>query len=381
VACGSLAGKTYFNVQVTAAAAVPASGAIPAYCDVKGTEAGTQHDMEVRLPNEWRQRYVQQGGGGFDGTVAPIGKTDTALSAGAVEGVNNGGHRDPSGGVLLNNPLVTERYAHTAILTATKFGKAVTAAYYGREPNFSYYQGCSNGGRGALNAAAKYGDEFNGVIAGAPTRNLVGQIEQWTRASALAMPTPDKLKAINAAAVAKCDALDGAADGIVSKWSACNFDPTTDVPASVGLTAQEAQAVKALMTDLKLSDGTTIYSGFGTGDMSFFGPAYGFLGVGHMRNIVLNDPNWSPTGFDVNAFYPTIKAVIDDRNGFNASAAGLAQFMQTGKKVIVWHGSDDSLLSHKDTVRTWLRHSGPLGRRWSTLGSTRSWAPAHSTQR
>ena len=148
------------------------------------------------------------------------------LSSGAVQTANNGGHRDPSGAIFLNNPLVVQRYAHTAILTATQFGKAVTNAYYGQEPKYSYYEGCSNGGRGALNAAAKYGDEFDGVIAGAPTRNLTGQIEQWTRASALTLPSVAKLTAINAAAVAKCDALDGATDGIVSNWQACKFDPT-----------------------------------------------------------------------------------------------------------------------------------------------------------
>ena len=117
------------------------------------------------------------------------GSTDVALSSGAVQTANNGGHRDPSGAIFLNNPLVVQRYAHTAILTATQFGKAVTNAYYGQGPKYSYYEGCSNGGRGALNAAAKYGDEYDGVIAGAPTRNLTGQIEQWTRATALTLPS------------------------------------------------------------------------------------------------------------------------------------------------------------------------------------------------
>jgi hypothetical protein len=361
IACGSLAGQTIENVQVTAATTVPATGTIPSYCKVSGTQVGTQHDIEVRLPADWQQRFVQQGGGGFDGQIPVVGTTNVALAQNAVQAANNGGHRDTTGAVLLNNPAAVQLYAHTAINVTTRFAKSVTEKYYGRRPNYSYFQGCSNGGRGALNAAAKYGSEFDAVIAGAPTRNLVGQIEQWTRAAGLAVPSAAKLTAVNAAAVAKCDALDGVADGIVSNWAACQFDPTTDVPAAAGLTAAEASAVKALMTDLKLADGTTIYSGYGTGSMAQWGPIFGFLGVGHMQNIVLNDATWSPTGFDVNANYATIANAIDGKYGFSASTSGLSDFLKSGKKVMVWHGSDDGLLSHKDTIRTWAPVAAEAG--------------------
>src|SRR6266446_6387369 len=306
ISCGSLAGNTIENVQVTAAVKVAATATLPAYCKVNGTQAGTQHDIEVRLPDDWQQRFVQQGGGGFDGSIPPVGKTNVALSQHAVLTANNGGNRDPSGAVLLNNPQLVQLYAHSAIPIAAKFGKAVAEKYYGRRPSYSYYQGCSNGGRGALNAAAKYGAEFDAVIAGAPTRNLPGQIEQWTRASALTMPSATKLA-----------------------------------------------AVKALMTDLKLADGTTIYSGYGIGSMAQWGPAYAALGVGHMRNVVLNAPFWSPSSFNVDTYYPTITGVIDGEYGFDASVSGLADFLKAGKKIMVWHGSDDALLSHKDTIRTW----------------------------
>ncbi|MDM0122599.1 tannase/feruloyl esterase family alpha/beta hydrolase [Variovorax arabinosiphilus] len=353
ISCASLAGQTVGNVQVTGAVPVAATAEVPAYCKVNGTQVGTQHDIEVRLPDVWQRRFVQQGGGGFDGSIPPVGAKNVALAQHAVLTANNGGHRDPSGAVLLNNQAVVQLYAHTAINVATKFGKAIAERYYAKTPSYSYYQGCSNGGRGALNAAAKYGSEFDAVIAGAPTRNLTGQIEQWTRASALAVPSPTKLTAINSAAVAKCDVLDGAKDGIVSNWSACQFDPTTDVPASVGLTPEEASAVKTLMTDLRLADGRTIYSGFGIGSMSQWGPAYASLGVGHMRNIVLNDASWAPSSFSVDAYYPTISGVIDGSYDFSASVSGLSDYLKAGKKIVVWHGSDDSLLSHKDTVRTW----------------------------
>jgi hypothetical protein len=354
VSCDALVGNTYYNIAVTAAVRVAASGSVPAYCKVSGHEPGTDHDLEVRLPDYWLGRYVQRGGGGFDGSIPPPALSTGALQAGAVQGANNGGHRDPTGAVLRDNPRAVDRYSHGAILAATRFGKAVTRAYYGRYPEYSYYEGCSNGGRGALNAAAKYGNEFDGVVAVAPTINLTGQIAQWTGAAALTMPSAGQFAQVHAAAVAQCDALDGAKDGIIANWQACQFDAARHIPRGVGLTSAQVHAIRAIMNDVKRADGSTLYSGFGFGDLGPGAPAYGMFGTGQMRSIVLNDASWMPEQFNLEQHQPMISAVIDARHQFSASPAGLTQFMHGGGKIIVWHGSDDALLSHKDTIRTWL---------------------------
>lgn len=360
--CASLVGEVYYNVTVTAAEHVPAANGIPAFCRVRGHEPGTDHDLEVRLPDQWQGRYVQRGGGGFDGSIPPLPMSATALRLGAVQGVNNGGHRDPTGAVLVDNPRGVERYAHVAIMIATRFGKAVTQAYYGQSPHHSYYEGCSNGGRGALNAAAKYGSEFDGVIAVAPTFNLSGQIAAWTQLAALSLPSAEQFGRIHAAAVARCDLQDGLKDGVVSNWQRCDFDPGRDVPRDVGLTAEQVAAARALMRDLQGADGTVLYSGFGVGDMAPGAPAFSAFGTGQMRHIVYNDLNWSPAGFSLEKDLPAIRKVVDDQYQFSASVSGLVQFMRDGGKVLVWHGSDDALLSHKDTIRTWAdvtRAAGP----------------------
>jgi pimeloyl-ACP methyl ester carboxylesterase len=375
VACESLVGKAYYNIRVTAAAKVAAVGGMPAFCKVSGHEPGTEHDLEVRLPDLWRGRYVQRGGGGFDGSIPPVAFSQGALNAGAVQGANNGGHRDPSGAALLNNPRAIERYAHAAILTATRFGKAVTKAYYGNYPQYSYYEGCSNGGRGALNAAAKYGNEFDGVIAVAPTTNLSGQIAQWTSAAALTMPTAAQFTQVHAAAVAKCDALDGAKDGIVSHWQACSFDASKDVPSSVGLTAAHVQAINTIMSEVKDSTGNVIYAGFGTGNLSFGAPAYAMFGTGQMRNIILNDATWSAAQFRTDQHLPLIKKVIDEQHQFSAANGDLIQFMRGKGKIIVWHGADDALLSHKDTIRSWQALQTEAGKELMSANSRLYIAP------
>ena len=357
VPCESLAGRELADVKITSAAKVDAAGGNPAHCKVLGTQTGTEHDIEALLPESWSGRLYQQGGGGFDGQLRePLSPMHAAapgsiaLASGAIVVANNGGYRDPTGQKLLNNPAATQLYAHTAILVVKKFGNALAKTYYGAAPKYSYYVGCSNGGRGAGNAASKYGDEYDGVIVGAPGLNMVGLVEGWTRAAALDVPEPAKLKAVNAAVVAKCDALDGVKDGVISNWQACNFDPAVDAPAA-GLTASQASAVKALLSDLKLKDGTTIYSGFGFGDMSQWAGGYAMFGTGHMRNIIFSDPKWSPAGFDVDANYSAIDQGMRGKYAFNPEPEGIVSFLQRGKKMIVWHGSDDSLISHRDTIR------------------------------
>jgi len=361
MACEALRGQTFINVEITGATHVDARGAVPGYCRVTGTERGTAHDLEVRLPDAWRGRYVQRGGGGFDGIIVPVGATNPALAAGAAQGANNGGHRDPTGADLRNNPRGLERYAHGAILIATRFGKAVTQAYYGQPAHHAYYDGCSNGGRGALNAAAKYGTEFDGVVAVAPTLNLSGQVAAWTRAAGLQLPSASQFAQIRAAALARCDEQDGLKDGVISAWHRCDFNVARDVPASVGLTPAQVAAAQAITSDLKSQDGKVLYSGYGLGDLSPGAPAFASFGTGHFRYVIENDPNWSPAGFDALAALPRIREVLEQQYQFNATVPDLVQYLQRGGRIMVWHGSDDALLSHRDTIRTWADLTAAAG--------------------
>jgi feruloyl esterase len=364
-ACANLLGRTFNQTLVTAAKVVAASDKVPGYCEVLATEIGTSHDMKALLPDAWARRYYQQGGGGMDGVIPElipekvnaVQGGGAALRAGAIVLGNNGGHRDPTGAALLNNPGASQRYAHTAIAIARDFGEALAQAYYGGSTEFAYYQGCSNGGRGALNAAAKYGAKFDAVIAGSPTRSDPGVTAQWLRLSQLPLPPYDKLKAVAAAAVSKCDGLDGVQDGIISNWRACAFDPARDVPPEIGLTPSEAGAIKSLMSDIERPQSSTVYSGYGYGfgdkSMKFSSKLYEFLGLGYMRYIVLNDPAWQATGFTVDAYFETIRSVLEDQYQFDAETAGLSAFLASGKKILVWHGSDDTIDSHRDTIRRW----------------------------
>lgn len=375
--CAGLEGLQFYNVTVTRAEQVPATASVPAFCRVGGHEAGTRHEIEVRLPAQWRGRYVQRGGGGFDGRLAPVEAAPVALRLGAVQTVNNGGHQDPSGAALLGDPRTTARYAHGAILTATLFGKAVTRAYYGDAPRYAYYEGCSNGGRGALNAAARYGHEFDGVVAMAPTLNMSGIIPAMVRNGALQLPSPTQLRQVHAAIVARCDALDGARDGIVANWQACDFDPVRHAPPGAGLTDDHLAALRTVWSDLHDSGGQLLYSPPGLSDLTEGAAVYARFGNGHMGFVVHGDAQWQPpaTGMDIAAELPKIRAAIEDQYQFSASVEALVRYLQRGGRIIVWHGTEDPILSHRDTIRTWAQVTRAAGDAATAAGSRLYIAP------
>lgn len=365
LACSELAGTTLAGFRISAARLVAAADDLPAYCAVEASEVGsegtTTHDVRALLPEVWAQRLYQQGGGGFDGvikellpkTVSAPSAGHAALKSGAMVLGNNGGHRDPTGRALLGQPAAIERYAHRAIGSVRDFADALALAYYGGVARHAYYQGCSNGGRGALNAAAKYGERFDAVIAGAPTFATAGQAAQWARAASLPVTDPATLGAVAAQAVKACDALDGAADGVIGDWAACTFDPRRDVAPAVELAPAAAAAIKGLIDGVTLADGTRVYSGFGFGSMAGYAAGYPLLGRGYLGYIVFDDAEWTGADFDLARDYPALVAVLEQRYQFSAETEGLARFLRAGKKMMVWHGSNDVVTSHKDSARAW----------------------------
>ena len=370
IACQTLVSLDLPGAVITSATQVAAAGATPAYCRVFATVA-PETDIELRLPDGWHQRLLHAGGNGFDGTIPNLNFNAAHLQQGYALAASNGGHRDPTGGPtrFLNEPVLVEDFAHAAIGKTVQLAKTVIEIYYGERPRHTYFSGCSNGGRGALNAAAKYGNEYDGVIAGAPSRNVPGLVAAWARAAQQVPPPPAKLTTMYRAQVALCDSDDGLADGIVSNPATCRFEVESlrcspGIDDSSCLTESEIQAVKTIRSDLQLMNGKTVYSRFGIGDPSKgfgvfmpLGPAgsptaSAFLGGGHLQYVVFDDPTYDLASFDLNRDLHDVRKVIDHVYDFSADTAPLARYLRSGKKMIVWQGTEDTALSHLDTVRS-----------------------------
>ena len=366
--CEALKDQPYGGAFITSAAMVPAAGSLPAYCRVtatigKNTDLRKEMDIEVWLPENWQKRLLHLGGGGYDGTI-PFESYPPAFRPNYIEkplqhgfalAGSNGGHRaeDYPGPTFALDYTMAQDYAYTAIGTTRRVAKALIAAHYGERPRYSYFWGCSNGGRGAFNAAAKYPHEYDGVVAASPSRNMPGLSAAWKEFTPALMLTPGKIATIKSASLAACDLLDGLTDGIISNPDACHFDPASlrcaSTPSDSCLTDPEIAIVKKIQSDLKLSDGTLIYSKTGFGELNWAGGYYG-LGQLFVDWMTFRNPSYSAWG--LNKDYPTLVEVLEGAYACSGETEALATYLDEDGKMIVVHGTDDTLLSHYDTART-----------------------------
>ena len=225
----------------------------PAHCLVKGKMkertgpidgASYAIGFEMRLPVEWNGRFLHQANGGLDGSVVlALGSVSGAapVAPGLVQGFavlsSDAGHGAPTPffGV---DPQARLDYGYQAVGTLTPMAKNLIKSAYGKAPDRSYLAGCSNGGRHAMVGASRYADQYDGILAGNPGFHLpkAATTQLWkaqqyaqvsTKDATTGLPdlttavTPTEFKLISSKILAKCDALDGAADGQVNDVAAC----------------------------------------------------------------------------------------------------------------------------------------------------------------
>jgi len=379
ISCQALSALALPHSVITSATVVPAQGSAPEYCRVLAT-AEPETDIEIRLPNAWAKRLLHLGGTGFDGVIPVLNTNVAELQAGYALTASNGGHRDPARGAtrFLDNATLIDDYAHAAIEKTVHVAKAVIAAYYGRPAKYSYFSGCSNGGREALNAAAHYGDEYDGVVAGAPAVNITGLISRWTYASRLTPPSAAKLAALDQAQTSQCDGQDGLLDGIIGNPAACSFDPASlrcpsNAPGDSCLTDPELQVVQTLRTDLTLENGRLVYPRYGIGNPSTglgvfmrLGPPgtptlSSSLSGGYLPYIVYSNPAYNTATYDIEVDRRTVVDVMERTYDFSANTNPLARYLRSGKKIIVWQGMEDTLVSHLETIHAYEKMTHKAG--------------------
>jgi feruloyl esterase len=285
------------NLQVASAVDVAASGALPAHCKVNGSlNARTGIDgkpyaigFELRTPQPaaWNGKFFFQGGGGTNGVIVPAtgnllnAPTGTALERGYAVASTDGGHgtgqSDVSFGV---DPQARSDYGYNAVGQVTVVAKKIVQSRFGQLPARSYLLGCSNGGRDAMVASSRFADHFDGYVAANPGFNLpkAAIAEQWDTQQFMSAAAPGQLPkdvfpaaAMNLVAqkiLAKCDALDGAADGIVNDRATCQaaFSIATDVPTCAGapdascLTAAQKTALQNIFGGARDSANHALYA-------------------------------------------------------------------------------------------------------------------------
>lgn len=411
--CADLATRiSYPDLAITAANPIAAGTLtiggkpVPAHCQVTGKmfqrvsavdRQSYAIGFEMRLPSAWNGRFFYQANGGTDGSVVtatgPVGgggPIDNALNQGFAVISSDAGHSGatPNFGV---DPQARLDYGYQAVGKLTPMAKNVIRTAYGKGPDRSYIGGCSNGGRHTMVAASRYNDQYDGFLVGDPgfrlplaaTANLAGG---RTYASLATNPgdistsfTQAERTLVSNAVLDKCDALDGAKDGLVQNIAACQtaFNLERDVPTCTGsrngtcLSPAQKSGIAKLFSGATTESGAKIYTSFpydaglataGWISWKFTSPAQRDAGAVAM---IWKVPPLDPATFDANNFMLTssLDTILAQINATNATYTESAMSFMTppnptnlsavknrGAKMLVYHGTSDPIFSSDDTT-------------------------------
>jgi hypothetical protein len=354
--------------------------------------------FELRLPKAWNGRFFHQGNGGLDGSVVTAtgsfggGPRTHALHQGFAVLSSDAGHPGSLGPAFGLDPQARLDYGYQAVGKLTPVAKEALRRVYGKAPDRSYFGGCSNGGRHAMVAAARYAQDYDGILAGAPGFNLplaaVANIWGAQRYATVAtnpanlstaFPATER-QLVSQAVLERCDALDGAEDGLVQDTTACQaaFNLDRDVPTCAGardgtcLTADQKTVIASVFAGATTSGGTRFYASFpfdpglragGVGFWDFTAPL--ILDSGAV-GIVFKAPPENPVGFNGPAFalntpvdtlyeliHSTSLSYTESAMSFMTppDASNLSTLRNRGAKMLVYHGVSDAIFSVNDTTR------------------------------
>lgn len=217
-----------------ASAVIESAVAVDGICHV----AGTAHPVEgsnigftiyLPAPEQWSGRYYQIGNGGFAGAMHLPTLEEGAKRRDAIAATDTG-HRGTGfdASWAAGNPVALVDYGWRSIKATSDVAQAIMARYYAKPPAHRYFMGCSNGGRMALMAAARWPEDWDGIIAGAPATPWTEQFSAFNAVqNALrapqTLPTRNDLALVKEASLAACP-VKWIKDGIAQRPDKCSLD-------------------------------------------------------------------------------------------------------------------------------------------------------------
>jgi hypothetical protein len=283
--CDDLAAMPFgADVKIESAKLIAATGALPEHCDIRGA-IWPEAKFAVKLPSNWNNRFQMEGGGGWAGVLS-LGPMDTAVRQGYATTSTDTGHdeqKEPGASFAYpsaTNPNAARKvvdHGYLAVHETALLAKKMIRAYYGSDPMYSYWVGCSTGGRQGLMEAQRYPEDFDGYVVGAPVLFLTGlQMKAIWNFLAIGEGAgkinTEKLPSLAAAVYGKCDALDGLKDGLIENPLKCGFDPTKDLPRCAGdsdkpncFTGAQIEALRKVYDGPRDSKGRQLFPGMPAG--------------------------------------------------------------------------------------------------------------------
>lgn len=382
--CESLAG---FSLEHTTVEDAVVDGSV---CRVSAVSTHPPEGDVVRIwvaipMTGWNGRFLGTGGGGFSGG-SERGVSQPAAQ-GFAAGATDTGHSGASGSFALDEAGRTDWQsirdnAHLGIHEMTVAGKAFTERLYGRPPGYSYFSGCSTGGRQALMEAQRYPQDYNGIVAGAPAINwpklhvqqLWGPMLMHLEDNPVA---PCKLAAATAAAVDACDMMDGVRDGLLGDPMRCTYDPESLVGTSSGdcgtFTEADASIIRRIWEGPRREDGSFMWYGASRGaNLAALSGSSGTplrpqamgITLDWWRYFLSQDPEFDWTTVTRQGYERFWERSVEQFGEvIGTDNPNLRPFRDRGGKAILWHGWSDQLITASGTVDYYDRVVEELGSR------------------
>ncbi|GME48467.1 Potassium transporter [Neofusicoccum parvum] len=356
-----------------------------AFCNVTVTHTHPGWDdtllTNIWLPaDSWNGRMQAIGGGGMVAGMFPlsyIGMAGAVADGYASISLNGGLPDEDATKWALTSPgnvnlYLLEDFAARSLADGTLIAKSIIDSFYGRPAEYSYWSGCSQGGRQGFMLAQRYPTLYDGIHASAPAINwnefLMGDLWPQQVLSELgSYPHACELDALTAAAIAACDGLDGVVDGLISDVDNCHFSPYplvgTPVPCAsvnhtVRISAAAAAAADAVWTG---TDNTapwytpghaanmTSTNSLAATTCTANGTCTGSplrLFTDWLTHFVAASPSFPTTNLSRSAYLALYHAATTSPHlsALSTSSPSLATFRAAGGKLLTYHGTADPII-------------------------------------
>jgi feruloyl esterase len=251
-------------------------------------------------------------------------------------------------------------FAYRAEHEMTVRAKALIKAFYPHEARFSYWSGCSGGGREGLLQAVRYPNEFDGVIAGDPANVRRNAWALWLAVETFKDPAAripsDKYPMIHQFVLDACDAQDGLKDGLLSDPERCNVDfRGLECKGEAGpacLTPRQVRSAQTIVSPAKTAKGEILFPRLEPGTELRWarlagGPDPGELFLDQFRYLVYPNTDWDWRTFDLERDAAKAHAVNKDVLELDPN---LAAFQRRGGKLLIYHGWADQQVAPGSSV-------------------------------
>jgi feruloyl esterase len=384
----SITGGTITSVEVveagaftppTAPGARPASGpavartygGLPAFCRLIATLRPTDASnisVELWMPlSGWNNKYQAVGNGAFRGSIGHSAMA-AALASGYATSSTDTGHIGNTARFGMGHPELVVDFGWRSVHLMAVVAKDVIAAHYDEGPRYSYWNGCSAGGRQAMKLAQRFPADFDGIVAGAPGQDWTGRaagalrVAKHLELNEAARLSEDDRRLVHSAALAACDAADGVEGGIIDSPQSCTFDPAVLqcsgakdgsclTPAQVGTVRMLYSSPVNPSTNRQIT-GLLPGSELSWTDLGWTNSARA-TGLDQYRYLVYGDPTWTIDRFDFDT--DIVKAEQVDDETLNALDPDLQPFFARGGKLLAYHGWSDAQISPLNATQYYER--------------------------